>query len=182
MNAEGRRAVFLDRDGTLIADPGYLRDPGRVELLPGAAAALAELARRGALLVVVSNQSGIGRGLITPQEARSVHDRFAHLLEQAGVALDDAYYCPHAPDAGCTCRKPLPGMLLQAAREHGIDLDRSTMIGNSADDIAAGQAAGAFTILLLDGKTDATQIAPDAVAASWGDVGGLVPAEAGAKQ
>jgi len=170
MTTEGRRAAFLDRDGTVISDPGYLSDPGQVELLPNAAAALAELAQHGYLLVVVSNQSGIGRGLITAQEAHLVHRRFVDVLAQAGVALDAAYYCPHAPDAGCPCRKPRPGLLLDAAREHRIDLHRSIMIGNSASDVGAGRAAGTSTILLCDDPSTATQIAADAVASGWDEV------------
>lgn len=174
MTAEGRRAIFLDRDGTVISDPGYLRDPEQVTLLPDAAATLVTLAQRGYLLIVVSNQSGVGRGLITPNEARLVHRRFVSVLEQAGVRLDAAYYCPHAPDEGCSCRKPQPGLLLDAAREHGIDLRRSIMIGNSESDIGAGKAAGTFTILLGDRDPVVTKLDADAAASGWGEVRDLV--------
>jgi histidinol-phosphate phosphatase family protein len=173
MSAEGRRAVLLDRDGTLIADPGYLSDPEQVALLPHAAGALAELARRGYLLVLVSNQSGVGRGLITPRQAREVHDRFVAVLAEAGVELDASYYCPHAPGVGCACRKPQPGLLLEAAREHGIDLEHSIMIGNSATDIEAGRAVGAFTILLASDESPEPTLA-DAVAGGWEEVCGIV--------
>src|SRR6266481_2579523 len=103
------RALFLDRDGTLIVEVGYPNDPAQVELLPGAADALREL-QRDWLLVVISNQSGIGRGLITPEQATAVHDRFVAEFTAAGVAFAGFYYCPHAPDARCACRKPAPGL------------------------------------------------------------------------
>jgi D-glycero-D-manno-heptose 1,7-bisphosphate phosphatase len=179
MTTEGRQAVFLDRDGTLISDPGYLRDPVQVELLPGAAAALTALAQRGYLLVLVSNQSGIGRGLITAQEAHSVHRRVVAVLAQAGIALDAAYYCPHAPDDACSCRKPRAGLLFDAAREHGIDLHRSIMIGNSPSDVGAGKEAGTFTIFLRDGGSTANQVDADAVASSWDEAREIVIAATG---
>lgn len=136
-----RRALFVDRDGTLIADAGYPRDPALVELLPGAADALRELSGSFAL-VIISNQSGIGRGLISEAEARAVHDRVIDGFARAGVAFAGAYYCPHAPGAGCPCRKPAPGLFVDAARELGLDLASSIMLGDKASDIAAGRAAG----------------------------------------
>jgi len=136
-----RRALFVDRDGTLIADAGYPRDPALVELLPGAADALRELSSSFAL-VIISNQSGIGRGLISEAEARAVHDRVINGFARAGVAFAGAYYCPHAPGAGCPCRKPAPGLFVDAARELGLDLASSIMLGDKASDIAAGRAAG----------------------------------------
>jgi len=136
-----RRALFIDRDGTLIVDVGYPRDPAQVEPLPGAVEALRALQARFAL-VIVSNQSGIGRGLITEAEARAVHARVVERFGQAGVAFAGAYYCPHDPGAGCACRKPAPGLLLDAARELGLDLAASVMIGDKPSDVAAGRAAG----------------------------------------
>ena len=136
-----RRALLVDRDGTLIVDVGYPRDPAQVEPLPGAIDALSGLQARFAL-VIVSNQSGIGRGLVTPAEATAVHDRTIAVFARAGITFAGAYYCPHAPDAGCACRKPAPGLLLDAARDLGLDLAGSIMLGDKASDIAAGQAAG----------------------------------------
>jgi histidinol-phosphate phosphatase family protein len=136
-----RPALLLDRDGTLITDVGYPRDPALVELLPGAIEALVELQHRFAL-VIISNQSGIGRGLVTEAEARAVHDRVVELFARGGVSFAGAYYCPHAPDAQCPCRKPAPGLVLDAARELGLDLARSIMLGDKPSDIAAGVAAG----------------------------------------
>jgi D-glycero-D-manno-heptose 1,7-bisphosphate phosphatase len=143
-----RRALLLDRDGTLIGDVGYPRDPARVEPLPGALEALRALQADFAL-VIVSNQSGIGRGLISEAEALAVHDRMIELFGRGGVRFTGAYYCPHAPDAGCACRKPAPGLLLDAARELGLDLAGSIMIGDKPSDIVAGLAAGCqYTVRL----------------------------------
>jgi D-glycero-D-manno-heptose 1,7-bisphosphate phosphatase len=138
----GRPAAFLDRDGTIIHDRGYPRDPALVELLPGAAHGLRTLRARGLLLVVVSNQSGLARGRVTSAEAEAVHRRFVERLAEDGVVLDAAYYCPHGPDDGCACRKPAPGLLLRAASELGIDLERSFMAGDKDSDVEAGRRAG----------------------------------------
>ena len=147
----GDRAVFLDRDGTLIDDVGYIADAEEVRLVPGAAEALRALREAGFRLVVVSNQSGLGRGLVTQEQADAVHERFVRELESAGAGIDAAYYCPHAPQDDCDCRKPKPGMLLDAARDLGLDLERSFMVGNSEVDVGAGEAAGTRSILLADG-------------------------------
>jgi D-glycero-D-manno-heptose 1,7-bisphosphate phosphatase len=148
----GRAAVFLDRDGTLIDDVGHISDPEDVQLVPGAADALRALRGDGFALVVVSNQSGIGRGITTQEQADAVHRRFLEELERADAEIDAAYYCPHTPDDGCSCRKPLPGLILDAARELELDLERSTTVGNSDVDVAAGEAAGTRTILLDEGE------------------------------
>jgi len=151
--AAGRPALFLDRDGTLITDVGYPRDPARVELLPGAIEVLVELQRRFAL-VIVSNQSGIGRGLITEAEAHSVHERVIALFARGGVSFAGAYYCPHAPGAGCPCRKPAPGLVLDAARELGLDLARSILLGDKPSDMAAGAAAGCGLVIRFGPDAD----------------------------
>lgn len=139
-----RPAAFLDRDGTLIADPGYLSDPAGVVLLPGTAAALALLRAAGFLTVVVSNQSGIGRGYYGGDTVLAINQRMEALLhaEHAEARLDAIYYCPHAPTDGCSCRKPRPGLFLQAAQELHIDLPASVCFGDSERDILAGTAAG----------------------------------------
>ena len=141
-----RRALFIDRDGTLITDVGYPRDPALVEPIAGAIDALREL-QASFVPVIISNQSGIARGLITCAEARAVHERVVELFARAGVGFAGAYYCPHAPDAGCACRKPAPGLLLDAARELGLDLARSVMIGDRPSDLAAGRAAGCGRVI-----------------------------------
>lgn len=142
------RALFLDRDGTLITDVGYPRDPALVEPLPGAVDALRELGRSWKL-VIVSNQSGIARGLITEAEAAAVHARVVEVFTQGGVTFAGTYYCPHAPDAGCRCRKPAPGLLLDAARDLGLELATSAMIGDKPSDLEAGRAAGVAQLVLV---------------------------------
>ena len=145
------RALLLDRDGTLIVDVGYPSDPATVEILGDAARVLAAL-QRDWKLVVISNQSGIGRGRITPAQATAVHERFVALFAAHGVTFAGCYYCPHAPDAGCACRKPAPGMILDAARELGLDLARSIAIGDKARDLAAGRAAGCAAAIARLGR------------------------------
>jgi D-glycero-D-manno-heptose 1,7-bisphosphate phosphatase len=148
-----RPALLLDRDGTLIVDVGYPRDPARVEPLPGAIDALRRLQAQFAL-VIISNQSGVGRGLITEAEALAVHDRVIDVFARGGVRFAGSYYCAHAPGAGCPCRKPAPGLVLDAANELGLDLARSVMVGDKASDIAAGLAAGCRHALRLGPDSD----------------------------
>lgn len=150
------RAVFLDRDGTLIVDAVYPKDPAKVQILPYAIEALLEVQQRF-LLVVISNQSGLGRGLITRDEAQAVHDRTMQLFWRSGVRFADAYYCPHAPDEGCPCRKPAPGLLLTAARALDIDLPRSVMIGDKSSDIEAARAAGVRTAIRFGPDVDGAE-------------------------
>ncbi len=140
------RALFLDRDGTLIVDVGYPRDPALVEPLPGAIAALRAL-QSSWTLVIISNQSGLARGLVTEAEAKAVHARVVEVFAESGVTFAGAYYCPHAPDVGCRCRKPAPGLLLDAAAELGIDLAASVMIGDKPSDLEAGRAAGVAQVI-----------------------------------
>lgn len=162
------RAVFVDRDGTVIWDAGYPRDPGEVAMIPGAAAALAELAENGFKVVVVSNQSGIGRGLVTLEEAGAVHDRFVAVLADLGVEIDGAYYCPHAPDEDCACRKPSPELLLRAAEDLDLDVTRSFMVGDKPSDVETGRRAGCATVLLA--LRDEPTGDADHVARTWDDV------------
>jgi histidinol-phosphate phosphatase family protein len=146
--------VLLDRDGTLIVDVGYPRDPDAVELLPGTQGALRALRDAGFALVVVSNQSGVARGLVSHAEARAVHERLLERLTEGGIELDGAYYCFHGPEDRCDCRKPEPGLLLRAADELGLSLDRSVMVGDKPSDVDAGRAAGCRS-LLHEGDWDA---------------------------
>jgi D-glycero-D-manno-heptose 1,7-bisphosphate phosphatase len=139
-------AIFFDRDGTLVVDHGYMSKPEQVELWEGAAAALRELQAHSYRLVVITNQSGIGRGLVTEEEAATVAARFEELLLQEGVRLDGVYACPHAPQDQCLCRKPHPTLLKQAAADLDIDLKRSYMVGDKITDCEAGEAAGCQSI------------------------------------
>jgi D,D-heptose 1,7-bisphosphate phosphatase len=172
-------AVFIDRDNTLIADPGYLSDPSQVRLLDGVAEALRRLRAASYEVVVVTNQSGVARGLMTEEDVQAVHRRMRELLTESGADTDAIYYCPYldGPEAvresyrrDSDLRKPKPGMLLLAARERGLDLARSWMIGDSSRDMLAGKSAGCRTILLANGRAGgrdgADHLAPDLIAAA----------------
>ncbi len=157
--SSSRPAVFLDRDGTLNREVDYLRDPDQLELLRGVPAALGQLAEQGYALIVVTNQSGIARGYFSEADLARIHARLRDLLVEHGVRLDHVAYCPHHPTVGlpgylraCECRKPAPGMLLDSARRLGLDLARSWMIGDSARDLEAGEAAGTRSVLVRTGK------------------------------
>jgi len=150
-----RRAVFLDRDGTIIREVGYLSDPEGVELLPGTVDALRKLKSAGFMLVVVTNQSGIARGYYGVDELAVVHRRLDELLSSQGAAIDAYYYCPHHPQHGevrdCSCRKPRTGMAELAASEHGIALGGSYFVGDKATDVELGINAGGRSVLVLTG-------------------------------
>lgn len=142
-------AVFLDRDGTLMADVDYCGDPARVEVFPNAGEALRQLKRSGYKLVVVTNQSGIGRGYFGENDYRAVEREF---LRQLGNDLIDAtYYCADLPEANSSRRKPAPGMIFEAQRDHHLDLPRSYFIGDKTSDIECGRNAGVRTILVQTG-------------------------------
>ncbi len=161
--------VFLDRDGTLIVDVGYPKDPNLVEPLDGAIESMKALIDKGYQLVVISNQSGVGRGMISPEEAKSVHDRFIEVFEETGVTFADVYYCPHAPDEGCECRKPSPYMLNQADADHGVDFSRSWMVGDRLGDVQTGKNAGCRAILFRSQYVDDPGALPDAVVDGWNE-------------
>lgn len=154
------RAVFFDRDGTLMEDVDYCGDPADVHVFPCAPDALRRLKDAGFRLFIVTNQSGIGRGYFDDDSYRAVE---TELRRQVGDELIDAtYHCPHSPDEHCACRKPAPQMLLDAAREHDLDLSRSFLVGDKTSDIDCGRAAGVRTILVRTGY-GATQTS----AADW---------------
>ena len=161
---EKQRAVFLDRDGTINKYVGFLRDIGEMELLPGAAEAIQMIDRSGYLAIVVTNQPVIARGEVTWDELDDIHRKLETLLGREGAYVDDIFVCPHHPDRGfagerpeykidCDCRKPKPGLLLQAAEKYNIDLAESWMVGDSDSDIQAGEAAGCRTVKLGGGMT-----------------------------
>jgi D-glycero-D-manno-heptose 1,7-bisphosphate phosphatase len=143
-----RPAVFLDRDGTVIEDRHYLADPDGVALLPGAADAIARLNRAGLPVVLVTNQSGIGRGYFTEADFQQVQRRLESLLREAGAHLDAVFHCPHPPDAACPCRKPAPGLFLQAADRLAVDLRASFLIGDRPRDVLPGIDLGASGYLI----------------------------------
>ncbi|MEU0005611.1 HAD-IIIA family hydrolase [Streptomyces sp. NPDC006314] len=150
----GVAAVLFDRDGTLVTDVPYNGDPGRVRLLPGAARAVALARTHGLATGVVSNQSGIGRGLLTTEQVRRVNERADELLG----GLDTWVFCPHAPDAGCDCRKPRPGLILAAAARLGVRPAECLVIGDIAADVLAAHAAGARGVLVPNPVTAAHEV------------------------
>jgi len=169
--------VFLDRDGTLNYDPGYLKIAAELKLLAGVGPALARLKGAGAKLVVVTNQSGVGRGIVTLKDLEAIHARLEGLLEKDDAALDAIYFCPHHPDDGCRCRKPNVGMVERAVAELQLDLRRSYLIGDHARDMQLAHRVGAKAILLAPGLVDeqvldrlkVEQAMPDAMAKSMAE-------------
>jgi D,D-heptose 1,7-bisphosphate phosphatase len=148
-------AVFFDRDGTINIDPGYIGNPELVQLYNGVTEGIFELRSIGFKIIVISNQSGIARGLITGEDVEAVNRKINELLQKADTKIDAFYYCPFHPDFNsaeeCECRKPSPRMIYDAANDWDIDLKKSYMIGNSVSDIECGSNAGLKTILI---KTD----------------------------
>ncbi|MBJ6751092.1 D-glycero-beta-D-manno-heptose 1,7-bisphosphate 7-phosphatase [Geomonas anaerohicana] len=164
---EQRRAVFLDRDGTINQEVQYLSRVEEFRLIPGVPYALQRLKDAGFLLIVVTNQSGIGRGLYDEAALAAIHDRMHEELGDFGITIDACYFCPHHPEHGvgdyrveCSCRKPSPGMLVQAARDFDIDLARSYMIGDKLADIEAGLNAGCRALMVRTGygATDSARL------------------------
>lgn len=166
-----RGAVFLDRDGTLLDELGYLADPERVRLLPGAAAGVAALNRAGWPVVLVTNQSGIARGLLDEARLELVHRRLRERLAEGGAHLELLLHCPHHPEfpaadaqgGRCECRKPAPGLLLEAARRLDLDLERSWIVGDAERDLEAGRRAGVGGLLLVrtgKGRETEARLAP----------------------
>lgn len=153
---EKRPAIFLDRDGTLNESVGYVNHPSRLRLFPWTVEAIRTVRDEGYLAVLVTNQSGVGRGFFPESLMHEVHGQLEALLKEAGTELDGIYSCPHRPSDGCECRKPKPGMLLRAASELDCDLSRSWMVGDSLSDLEAGWAAGARSALVRTGFGEGT--------------------------
>lgn len=153
-----RPAVFMDRDGTITVEGGYINHPSRLKLITGAAEAVRMLNESGIYAVVTTNQAGVARGYFTEDLIHVVHSRMRELLDRKGARLDAVYYCPHHPREGgpgyrldCNCRKPRPGMIEQACRELQIDLSRSYMVGDKISDSEFGHALGLRTVMVLTG-------------------------------
>ena len=143
-------AVFVDRDGTICFDRHYLADPDGLELIPTVAEGIRRLNEAGMPVIVVTNQSGIARGRFNEKRLGEIHDRLRQLLAEKGARIDDIFFCPHMPDAGCRCRKPAPGMLLDAAEKHGIDLNESFVIGDRMMDVELAHGVGAKAVLVSE--------------------------------
>lgn len=187
-----RRAVFLDKDGTLIDDVPYNVDPDRIRLAAGASEGVPRLQAAGFRIIVISNQSGVARGLFAEDALRAVRDRLTQLLAEIGVALEGFYYCPHHPDGvvpeyavACRCRKPRPGGILAAARTHGIVLQESWFVGDILDDVEAGRRAGCRTLLIDNGhETEWKRNRwrwPDFVARNLTEAARLIAPDAGSR-
>jgi D-glycero-D-manno-heptose 1,7-bisphosphate phosphatase len=162
-----RPAVFLDRDGTIIEDVGFLRDVSQIDLLPWSAEAIHALNDAGFVVVVITNQSGVGRGYFDEAHVQATHAALDATLHVHGARIDGYYYCPHYPKAtdarygiDCDCRKPAPGLLRRAAADLDIDLGRSWMVGDWWRDVQAGTGAGTRTILIRTGRSDVHRPAP----------------------
>jgi D-glycero-D-manno-heptose 1,7-bisphosphate phosphatase len=174
------RLVFLDRDGTINVERGYIRDPAEIELLPGAAEAIRRLRALHLTVVVITNQSAIGRGLLDVATLDRVHGRLSDLLAVAGAAVDAVYHCPHLPDDGCRCRKPATGMLEAAACAFGADPRAAFLVGDNRGDIEAGRGVGATTLLVRTGHGERVlaeaSCAPDHVVADLLEAAGVIEA------
>jgi D-glycero-D-manno-heptose 1,7-bisphosphate phosphatase len=146
-----RPAVFLDRDGTISEEVGYLNHISRFHMFSFASAAIRKLNERGLLVFVITNQSGVARGYYPESLVREVHDLMAQQLTKAGAHLDGIYYCPHTSGDGCACRKPGQGMLAQASAEHGVDLTRCFVVGDRHSDVELAHRVGARSIMVRTG-------------------------------
>jgi D-glycero-D-manno-heptose 1,7-bisphosphate phosphatase len=172
-----RPAVFLDRDGTIIEEVGYLNHVSRLRLLPSAPEAIRRLNAAQLPVIVVTNQSGVGRGYFPESLVSEVHALMAHQLAASGAHLDGIYYCPHSSTQECECRKPKPGMVQQAAREHSLDLSRSFVVGDRKGDIELANRAGGRGVLVRTGYGEGElawhmagwAVQPDFVAADLGE-------------
>lgn len=150
--------VFLDRDGTVNVEVHYLSSPEKLKLIPRAASAIRELNDLGVKVFIITNQSGVARGIFPESAVPVIHSALAAMLKKEGAVVDDFFYCPHLPgvadtryDLDCDCRKPKPGMLHQAEKKYSVDLRRSYLIGDRCIDVAAGKAAGAVTVMVATG-------------------------------
>jgi D-glycero-D-manno-heptose 1,7-bisphosphate phosphatase len=173
------KVVILDRDGTVVIDRGYLDDPAGLEFLPGAAEGLRSLHSQGYRLVVISNQSGVGRGLFPIERVHAMNARLQRMAEEAGFKLERIYFCPHAPDAGCDCRKPAQRLMMQAAAELGFDPGAVIVIGDKESDLEFGRRAGALTLLI--GKPEsrpAPSSTPDYIVADLREAAAVIKASA----
>lgn len=157
------RVIVLDRDGTVVVDRHYLSDPGDLQFLPGAEAGLRKMSQLGFRLVIITNQSGVARGLFSLARLEEIHARLEEMLRSAGIRLERIYYCPHAPADGCDCRKPNLALMHRAAEDLQFDMSESIVIGDKPSDIEFGRRAGAVTMLIGHGTHAAPSRGPSHV-------------------
>jgi D,D-heptose 1,7-bisphosphate phosphatase len=155
------KAVFLDRDGVIIVDKEYLSDPAGVELMEGAVEGLRLLREHGYKIIIISGQSGVGRGYYTKEQAESVHQRILEEFAKNGVGVDDAYYCYHTREDHCKCRKPQPTHVLEAAKKYGVDLGKSFMAGDKPSDLETGRNASPEMKTVLIGEKKGEPLLPE---------------------
>ena len=158
----GGRAVFLDRDGTVVENVPYCCRPEDLRILPAAARAITLLNQEGFYVVIVTNQSGLARGYFDWPMLSKIHSKMTHELAGLGARVDAIYVCPHMPDATCACRKPRPGLVIRASTDLSIDLSRSYLVGDSLTDILAGKRSGCKTILIRTGTERVFSVPSDA--------------------
>jgi D-glycero-D-manno-heptose 1,7-bisphosphate phosphatase len=160
------KAVFLDRDGVLTRERSdYVKTPDELEVLPGIGPPLRNLRKMGFRLVIVTNQSVVGRGLATDNEMGRIHEKLQSELKRMGCSVDAIYYCPHLPGAGCSCRKPEPGLILQAAKDLGINVASSWMIGDKEIDLEAAKRAGCRGVRVETNQGDLQEAALSIISA-----------------
>jgi heptosyltransferase-2 len=182
--------VFIDRDGTLNRDTGYVKTPDELDLLPGACKAVARLNRAGARVIVITNQSGVARGFFTLADLDAIHARLRAELAAAGASLDAIYYCPHHPDDGCLCRKPQPGLIERAIQDLGVDPSVAYVIGDQTRDVELARRIGARAVLVMSGPSSAEALenlksegaAPERVASSLAEAVDWILEQAGSRQ
>lgn len=182
------KAVFLDRDGTIVVGVDYLNDPRQLRLLPNSSKGIKEFNKHGYLVIIVTNQSGIARGYFDEKRLEEINEELKNILSAEGAIIDAIYYCPHMPEEemgdpenACRCRKPSPQMLLNAAKDFNIELRESIMVGDTPADILTGKNAGCLTVLIekdrefYDYRKDMDDIQPDFIAKDLLEVSGFLP-------
>jgi len=165
-----KKAIFFDRDGTIIEDIPYINNTEYSTLIEGVVPSLKLFQRMGFLLVMISNQSGIGKGFITHEQFEEVHKKVISMLKKEDIFLDDFYYCPHKDEDNCTCRKPSPEMIINTSKKLNINLTNSFMIGDKLTDIETGKNAGCKTVLLNNKPEYTISIKPNFVAKNWWEI------------
>jgi histidinol-phosphate phosphatase family protein len=165
------RTAFLDRDGTIIEDKDFIKTPNEIEFLQGSIEAIKILRKLDYKIIVISNQSGIGRGILTEEMVEKVNESFLERLKKENAEIDGLYFCPHSPEDNCDCRKPETGLIKMAMAEHKLDLKEAVVIGDKLSDVELGKKIGAKTVLVLTGygkkeaeKAKVSQLLPDFIA------------------